>query len=340
MKAALRISIWILPVALAGCAMNALRVEVAGTVAAQAKTATAAARAYLGTVQETRDSFNSDLIGIDGLCAPDSAYIRLKPDYAAFVQGGDPAGWLCARDASAETYQAPIDLAPIDRGLDPDFALINAIGAYGDAITAIVDDKSGDPSADIAGAIALARAGEGLIDALSGAKPVIPGEDDPRSKAANGLITLLGQLANEQHQVNRLRALAASSGSTELIATLRRHLASWEIGRRTDNNMRLVVAKILFAQTLTGHPGPSARQAALATYYARSKQTSAATSLGDAIGAALDDLSAADEHLRNVLRDNPKLSDKDRAELARITRQRLTTAFNALTALILAIKGA
>ena len=335
-------SIVALALMLNGCALNALRVEIAGSVAAQAKTATAAAQAYLGTVQDARQASNSDLIGIDGQCAPDRAYVRIKPDYAAFRAGGDVSGWLCAREASAETFPTPLDLAPIDRDLDPDFALINALGAYGDAITGILADKSGDPTPDILGALALAQSGEKLIDAVTGAKPIIPGADDPRTKAATDLITLLGQLANEQHQVNRLKLLTASPGSATLIHTLRDHLANWELGRRTDNNMRLIVAKIMFAQIMAGNPapGPSARQQALADYYARNRQTYATASLGAAIDATLAEFAATDQHLRDVLRDHPKLSAKDRAEIGRITRQRLTAAFNSLASLILAFKGA
>lgn len=330
-----------LTLALPGCAINALRVQVAGTVANQAQAATAAAQSYLATVQDAREAANSDLIGIDAQCAPDRAYVRIKPDYAAFQAGGDASGWLCARDASADTFPTALDLAPIDRELDPDFALINAIAAYGDAITGILDDKSGDPSGDILAALATAQSGEKLINALTGAKPKIPGADDPRVQAVSGLITMLGQLASEQRQVDRLRLLAASSGSSALIRSLRDHLANWEIGRRTDGNMRLVVAKIIFAQILAGNPrpGPAERQAALADYYARNKQVYTASSLGSAIDATLAELDAADQHLRDVLRAQPKLNAADRAMLARTTQQRLSAAFASLTAAILAFKG-
>lgn len=330
-----------LAVMLSGCAINALRVDVASNVGAQAQTAVAAAQTYLATVQDAREASNSDLIGIDAQCAPDRAYVRIKPDYAAFQAGGDASGWLCTRDASADTFPTALDLAPIDRELDPDFALINAIAAYGDAITAILDDKGGDPSGDILAALATAQSGEKLIDALTGAKPRIPGVSDPRVQAATDLVAMLGQLAVEQRQVDRLRLLSTSSGSGALIRALRDHLATWEIGRRTDGDMRLVVAKIVFAQILAGNPrpGPGERQAALSDYYARNKQVYAAASLGSALDATLAELAAADQHLRDVLRAQPRLSAADRVALARTTKQRLGTAFASLTTAVLAFKG-
>ena len=48
---------------------------------------------------------------------------------------------------------------------------------------------------------------------------------------------------------------------------------------------------------------------------------------------------AADADLRRVLREHPRLSAKEREEVARVTRERVGRAFDALTGVILAFKG-
>src|SRR3954471_19050289 len=76
-----------------GCGINTLRVEYAGSVAAQGKAAAAASREYLDQVDRGRDETNADLFAADPACGRSpEAIVRNMPRPRLTPMLG---GWLC-----------------------------------------------------------------------------------------------------------------------------------------------------------------------------------------------------------------------------------------------------
>ena len=240
------------------------------------------------------------------------------------------------------TSPAPLILAPIDPDLEPTLLVIDALGAYGSAIAEILDTKEPDASGDITNALTFARSAENLLRAGFGGKPVLPAADDKRLAALTDFIAFLSELNAEADKVVQLRKLIAQdSGSASLVASLRNHLAAWEVGRRSDANLRFVIAGALLGQSARIDPPlPAGQRREFAQiYYAQSSARIDAAKLAPALDETLAGLAEADDSFRAILKQNPKLSSKQRRRLADITRQRLIRAFDFLTALLVAAKG-
>ena len=330
---------------LSGCAINALRTEAAADVATKSQVAAGASRLYLQRVAETRTATDLDLIALDPACAPNHPYPRLIPRLELVKDPKlPPRGWLCAPSPQpGVTSPVPLMLAPIGSELEPTLLLVNALGAYGSAITEILEKKGADPAGDIASALMLARSAEGLLRAGFGGDAVVPAADDTRLTALTDFISFLTELRNEADKVAQLRALIDEDpGSATLIASLRNHLQAWEIGRRSDANLRFVIAGALLGQSARIDPPlpASQRREFAQVYYTQAAARIDAAKLAPAIDETLAGIAEADSSFREVLKENPKLSPKQRKRLAEITRERLVRAFDSLAALVLAAKGA
>ena len=340
----LRIAVVVLAAGTLGsCGLNQIRIGYAGDVAAKGKVAAAASRDFLVTVDQTRIAANLDLIAMDPACAPLQTYVRRQPDLRAFKDPANPPrGWLCATAAVKDvTYDQPFSLAPLGGDLEPTFVLIDALGAYASGLAAIVDEKGDDPIGDLTDALALVRSAEGLLDSLSGAAPVVPSADDKRLAAIKGFAQFLVDLQNEKTKADKLKKYVESQGSADTIRALRDHLSAWELSRRSDANLRFVLAAVLINGAQAADPPlPAERRRAIAkNYYDRAAARVSSAKLKPAIDAVLVELGAADDDLRRVLHDKPNLTAAERARLAEITRERIGKAFDLLTALVTSFKA-
>jgi len=327
---------------LSGYATNALRLDYAGDVAAQAETAANASRKFLTDVEKTRTEANLDLIAADPNCTPLFVYLRRVPDVAAISDPDDPPrGWLCAKQPVAGvTQNDPYSLEPIGNELEPTLILIASLGAYGAAINDILEQEGGDAAQDIADSVALAGAAENLLRSAIGGKRLVPAADDPRLTSITAFVAFLQELQTEQDKVDDLRALVASStGNEAIIRDLRDHLRSWEIARASDVIVQRALADTIMGVALRGETTPGERRALVAPYYQRAADQVTAARLAPALDAVLGELQAADADLRRVLKQNPDLTPAERARVARLNRQRLTRAFNGLADILTAFKG-
>ncbi|MEZ0496369.1 hypothetical protein [Sphingomonas sp. IW22] len=330
-------------VTLPGCASNAIRLDYAGDVAGRAEVAAAASRRYLAEVDETRVAVNVDLIGMDTACVPNRAWIRRQADVGA-IKASDfpPRGWLCAPGPlDGVTYPEPLSLAPLGPDLEPTFLLIDALGAYGAGIATILEEEGPDPAADLVHALALARSAEGLLRAMAGGagQPVVPAADDVRLVAIDAFIAFVTELRTEQRKVDALRRTA---GAGPLIAALRDHLSNWELGRQADENLRFELATALLGGAQRADApqlSKAMRREFGAAYYEGAAGRTSSARFKAALDGTLGELAAAEADLRRVLAEDPDLTDAERREAARITRQRLTRAFDTLSRLLLAFGG-
>jgi hypothetical protein len=324
---------------LSGC-LDTLRIETAGGAATKAQAAAAASAAYVDEVQDARMATDVHIIALDPQCARDPAYLW-NPTRSELIRdiGAPPPGWLCAPNRTAGT--TPFTMGTIADQLVPTFVLIKALGAYGDGIAEIVNDKGPDPVKDLAEALGFARSANGLLQAVTGTGAPLPAADDPRLAATTRFIGLLQELATERDKVRRLRAFQNGNAVAVLIDDLKEHLANWHLAWRTDDSYRVVLASVLLRRAAQPDVASTMEQRReLATLrYELLRGKAAGDALTNALGRVLDDVKAADAELREQLRANPKLSAKAKARLGEITRQRIAAAFDTLTQLIVSFRG-
>lgn len=330
---------------MSGCATNALRLEYAGNVASQGKISAAASKEYLGTVDASRVAANLDLIALDPDCSPNTAFLKISPSLSAIKDPkSPPRGWLCARThVAGQTFETPISLAPIANELEPTFVMITALASYSEAISEILDQEAIDPGAEFEEALALGRAAEGLIVAVSDGAPNIPAADDPRVAAISGFLSFVGELAAEADKVKQLRLFAASEkGNGAIIAKLRSDLADWELSRKADENTRYLQTQLLLKLNLEVEPPlPSAQRRDVAkAYYDRAAAVNSSARLFSALDATLQELADADADLRRVLAEKPNLTLAEKRKIAQLNRARVIRALQALTDLVTSFRGA
>jgi hypothetical protein len=341
LAAARTLSLWLLPFALAGCALNQLRIEEASDVAAKGKVSVAAARDYLGKVATAREATNLEFVGLDPACRPNVSYLRMAPQ---FKSGDDikklPPGWLCDR-AFDEGKNVKFSLAPPGRELLPALTMLDGLGTYFAAITDIVAEPGPTTAADFQETIALFHSAGSLAGALGGEDGAlgIPAPDDAKVKAVVSLIGLIDQMVGEQQKVKALRALVAKDDSAgTLMADMRKRLHFWDVARGADARMRTRNAALLMNTALDATPAPAsdARQQLVRNYYARAAGEIDDAKLFPVLDGTLKALIDADADMRRALAEHPDLNAKQRARLAQLTRKRITAAFDALTGVLTA----
>lgn len=334
-------SLFFLPAAVAGCALDQLRVEEATNVAAKGKVAVATARDYLGKVATAREAANLEFVALDPACRPNTSNLRFVPQ----VKSGDdikalkPA-WLCS-PVAVENQTVKFSLAPPGRELLPALTMLDGLGTYFSAITDIVEEPGPTTAADVQETVTLFHSAGKLAGALAGKDDAlgIPGPDDDKVKAVVSLLGIIDQMLGEQAKVKALRALVAKDDSAgTLMANMRRRLGAWDVARAADAEMRTTNAFFLMNKALDASPPPASdtRQTLVRTYYARAAAEIDDAKLFLALDGTLKALIEADSDMRNALAKDPNLSPRQRARLAQLTRKRVTAAFDALTGVLTA----
>jgi hypothetical protein len=324
-------------IAVAGCATNALRVEAAKDVASKGKAVAEKSTAYLDQVERLRYAFNADIIAADPACHGDRATYRELPRDATITNPRrPPRGWLCTTLRAGERASHGVMLGRVNADLEPTILLVESLGAYSAAITDVLEAPHSDPAADFDHAVETANAAKGLIEALGGTVGFLTTE---RTDAISGFIGFVAELSQEQDTVRRLRLLAQpEGGATRLIATLRRHLTTWEISRQSEERMGLRLAEIM----LTASTNPRApldadqRRQFAQNYYDRLRAQEASGDVKKALDRALKAFGDAESEYRELLRDNPNLTPRQRARRAAIIRERLTRGLRVATSLLTA----
>ncbi len=331
-----------LAVPLGGCAINKLRNDYASTVSSAAIDAHDGAQHFLGRVEIERQETNIDLAVADPACAQIHSILRNTPDIR--VNRPD-IGFLCiVGDNNSNRLGYALSSTPITDDLEPTLKLLDALAAYGNGLSSIIDGKHDDAAKPLLDALDLAHAAQDALNAVVPDSPnALPSTSDARVVAAANLINFLGELLQEANDVKKLRSyvLAHPDGVQSIIEPLRRQIGSWERARKGDAGLRLIVVAAEARRTLDLRPLASAqvRRTALEKFYAQQALAHKEAQIEPALIALLDAVVAADADLRRVLKDHPNLSQSERAQVGALNRTRIIIGLGHLTALAKALRG-
>jgi hypothetical protein len=324
-------------VAVAGCATNTLRIDAAKDVASKGKAVAEGSSAYLHQVEQMRYAFNADIIAADPTCRGNRATFREVTREATITNPRQPPrGWLCTALRAGEPDSHGVMLGRVNADLNPTILLVESLGAYSAAITDILEAPHSDPAADFDHAVETANAAKGLIEAFGGSVGFLTKE---RTDAISGFIGFVAELSQEQDTVRRLRLLAQpEGGATRLIATLRQHLTTWENSRQAGERMGVRLAEIMLSASTNSRAPLDAdqRRQFAQNYYDRLTAQEASGDVKRALDHALQALGDAESEYRELLRDNPNLTPRQRARQAAIIRERLTRGLRVATSLLTA----
>lgn len=323
---------------LSGCATNALRVEYAANVAEKAKSSVASYQAYLVGVETRRVAFNIDVIGYDPDCVPNVFHMRKKANLKLFAEKyakNEHRGWLCGKQAGSEF----VDLAahPFVTELQSTLRLLEALGVYANGVAKIVKGDGESPLKDFENAHALAVSAGNLLDTLIGLGGAPIDKDDPRVEAIKGFAGFLLELKQEQDQVKQLRKYLDMNASTvTLVSTLKNHLAVAGLADEARSTLRLALASDVLGalQASTETVKEERRREAAILYYKLAADTAAISAMISGVQTVLDDLQAADDDLRRIIKENPQLTLEERRKRAEIFMRRVTAGFDHLTGIV------
>lgn len=326
-----------------GCGINQLRTEYAGKIAQSADEAAGSAAIFFKHVEAQRVEANIELAINDPACARLNPRLRKQPDLGGQV---GKTGWLCVSTLKGPEWEDghQLSLVPIGFELEPAFKATEALVAYSDALAEILERPKDTPSKGLLDALELAVAAQDAAAALSARTiDVLPGQDDPRVSATTSLVDFLVELKREADDVKQLRAFVRTqpNGAKPLVDRIERLVLDWDRARNGDASLLLVMTTATSNSVLNKVPPASAddRRSALEKYYASEAMVRSEAKLAPALLAVLKAVEDSDADLRRVLKDNPRLSEDERTQVAQINRERIIVALKRVTALTKALRG-
>ena len=321
------------PLLLAGCATNAVRLEAAGAGQARSHEAVTATANYFDAIEQRRREAAAALVASDPSCLPATPLWIQVP-----IVPSAPAAPLClSGDAPAPGYTAfEIDIGSSPRAvLEPRIALLAAISDYADALAVILDTPKTDVSAEI-------TAFADQADRLARFSNFVTGTDLPNVNAAVvseqvqslvALITFASDLAREARQTKDVRALVIERGAVvdRALASLSVQVTTW--GRGAAHNADDLYGNALFRTYIRNRENLAAdqrEQLAARVFTAReaAKDGPARAAL---VADAIDLAAKAQAGLRNALAG--RLTSAQRRAAARVNIDRITRALGLIASL-------
>jgi hypothetical protein len=321
------------PVLLAGCATNTIRLEAAGTVQARSREALTATGSYFDAIEQRRREAAAALVASDPSCLP-ATPLRIQVPIAPSA----PVAPLCLSGAvPAPGYTAfEIDIGSSPRTvIEPRIALIAAISDYADALAAILDAPKTDVSAEI-------TAFADQADRLARFNNFVAGTDLPNVNAAVAseqgqslvaLIAFASDLARESRQMRDVRALVIERGAVvdRALASLSTQVTTW--GRGAARNADDLYGNALFRTYIRNRESLSAdqREQLAARVFAAREAAKAGPARAAQIGDAIDLAAKAQAGLRDALAG--RLTPEQRRAAARLNIDRITRALGLIASL-------
>lgn len=325
--------------ALAGCAVNALRIEGAQAVGKASKDFTTSAVKALDDAKAQHVKAGAMLVASDPSC---EALPRIN-----MYERTDPRVTLAPLCADGRTPRpgheiVTLDLRPIpEESLKPTILLIGAVGDYGAALAKVADEPGTDIAAELTALAAKATEASTLANALF--KLDIPSADkalaSEQAKSALALIAFANALAEEQAKVDEIRRIVAERGAVveaqipELRAQLARWMNIWAQGdaqiqqSSLERAYRTERSKADFEQRLAMVEAINASRATVASYPGRL----------DGLNKGLDVFAKAQADLRRLLAG--KLNTKEKKRVARLNQQRMLKGLELMARAIVAFGG-
>uniref|UniRef100_UPI0035CB1368 hypothetical protein n=1 Tax=uncultured Sphingomonas sp. TaxID=158754 RepID=UPI0035CB1368 len=223
--------------ALGGCAANALRLEMAGTVSSAATAVVDQSNAAIARARAARVAANAALIASDASCSPGSDTVYIYVPNAQFDSRKPPPP-LCARPAPAGGFLprpgydvAAVSVAPLpEDAIKPTLALIGAIADYQGALAKIVAEPNADVQKELEAIAAKASSAKTLAEGVTGAKlPTLPDLKSKQATSAIALLQFVADLVKEARKTADVRRLVVQRGPQvmAIVPQLREQLAVW-----------------------------------------------------------------------------------------------------------------
>jgi hypothetical protein len=321
------------PLLLAGCATNAIRLEAAGAVQARSREAVTGTASYFDAIEQRRREAAAALVASDPSCLP-ATPLRIQVPIAPDA----PAAPLCLSDETpAPGYTAfEIDIGSSPRAvLEPRIALIAAISDYADALAAILDAPKTDVSAEI-------TAFADQADRLARFSNFVAGTDLPNVNAAVAseqgqslvaLIAFASDLAREARQTRDVRALVIERGAVvdRALASLSTQVTTW--GRGAARNADDLYGNALFRTYIRNRESLSAdqREQLAGRVFAGREAAKDGPARAALVADAIDLAAKAQAGLRDALAG--RLTPQQRRAAARLNIDRITRALGLIASL-------
>ncbi len=321
------------PVFLAGCATNVVRLEAAGAMEARSRAAVTATASYFDAIEQRRREAAAALVASDPSCLP-ATPLRIQVPIAPTA----PAAPLClAGGAPAAGYTAfEIDIGSSPRAvLEPRIALLAAISDYANALAVILDAPKTDVSVEI-------TAFADQADRLARFSNFVAGTDLPNvnaavaSEQAQSLVALIAfasDLAREAEQTRDVRALVTGRGAVvdRALASLSVQVTTW--GRGAARNADDLYGNALFRTYIRNRSSLSADQREqLATrVFAAREAAKEGPARAAQVADAIDLAAKAQGGLRDALAG--RLTSQQRRAAARLNIDRITRALGLIASL-------
>ncbi|MGN7161178.1 hypothetical protein [Sphingomonas sp. SAFR-052] len=322
-----------LPLLVAGCATNAIRLEAAGTVQARSREAVTATERYFDAVEQRRRDAAAALVASDPSCLP-ATPLRIQVPVASDA----PAAPLCLSAGAPMPGHAAFDIdigsSPRDV-LEPRIALIAAIGDYADALAAILEAPGTDVSAEI-------TAFADQADRLARFTNFVAGTDLPNVNAAvaseqrQSLIALIAfadELAREARRTRDVRALVVRQGAVvdRALASLSVQVAAW--GKGAARNADDLYGNALFRTYLRNREtlSPDQREQLATRIFAAREAAKDGPARAAQVVDAIDLAATAQAGLRAAL--DGRLTPEQRRAAARLNIERVTRALGLIASL-------
>ena len=306
---------------LAGCATNAIRIDRGTAVGAAGQAAVAGTRGVLAEV----DSANRDkLVAVAAL---DPACDLPSP----VIAGPSRREVGVCVPAGQEPARGDFRLARFDsRAFAPALATLQGLSAYLGAIDEILTTKRPDVGADVDDAIVKLQGAASSIGVIVGV-PIPTLLADEQRKAVTGALSLLSTLANEARTVDELRRLETPARDIEFQETLAR-LRAVDAGLLQILRQELQEQGRVLGLTRRSVRDPRESRREEMGLIERRERIDA---LEVAMGGALDALGSSRDSYLELLRDgNAPLTRDERAKRARLARDRVLSALNAVAGLV------
>jgi hypothetical protein len=211
------LALLIVTTGLSGCGMNALRVQSASNVASLSESVSTEANRILSDAQDRRQDALVTLVASDPSCSPQFPLWIYTPD-ATFLppRPGEtkPSPPLCAAGKLAgPNYpgytRVEFNMSPIAQdALRPTVDLIAAVGAYGQALSKVINEPKADITKELGEAIGLAEKAKAQAVALGvSGLPNLPSLTKDQIDTAGALIQMVYDLAREKRQVTAIAEL-------------------------------------------------------------------------------------------------------------------------------------
>lgn len=317
-----------MPLVIAGCATNAIRLDRAGSMVEAGRTAGTATTSLLEQTRAANREVLLDLVAIDPECSLRRPVIAGPTDTRVkqFCRRGAVAG----ENGAFELRRIVFD------DFKPTLAVVAGLAGYLDQVEAVLSRDPIDIGADLAAAESDLRVILGAVQAVSGDSTPLPALNEAQTNAIGGALELLSTLADEQARVDDLRTIESPKNR----AAFARTLASLHAANTLWLNKyatQLANRETLLAVQLGKLATPEKRRPAAAALLKAIEEREALPKLRGALFEVANALGASHDAYLELLDDsNASLSDKERRRKAQLNHDRVIGALKSLTAIIAA----